>query len=376
MPFAGKSRLSLCVIARDEAHNLPRLLRSAAPWVAETVLVDTGSVDDTETVARGLGARVEKHPWEQSFSLARNRSLDLAQTPWALILDADEELVVTDPAGFAHALCEEGPVAFAIDCHDLHDDGSVAVAPLLRLFRRDLPDMRFAGAVHEQLIAVARGRVQVARAPFAYFRHDGHTTRALQERNKDARNLQLARRQQADNPHDAFAWFCLGQALLTVPTPQRVEEACAAYEQAQACLGAHHRGESFVVPLHTSLALTQRQLGKPDAALATLDAGLASYPDSPDLRLARAQRLMERGRLLEAEADLRVCLSPGAAAFFVRLDPGASGHGARTQLGLCLLRQARLQEAAEELRRAGAEAPPGEELARVLLAKVEAHLRR
>jgi hypothetical protein len=53
-----RTRVSLCVIARDEAEHLGPCLQSTAGAVDEIVVVDTGSSDDTIEVARAHGANV------------------------------------------------------------------------------------------------------------------------------------------------------------------------------------------------------------------------------------------------------------------------------------------------------------------------------
>lgn len=368
--FTQKHLLGLCVIARDEAHNLPTLLRSAEPWVGEMVVVDTGSVDDTVTVAAAFGARVIHQPWQNSFALARNASLDAATLPWALVLDADERLVVTDAPALAEQL-QSAQHAFALDCHDLRDDGSFSVAPLLRMFRRDDPMMRFEGAVHEQLAGVARGSVGVAHAAFMHFVHTGHTSQVLVQRRKDQRNLDLARAQARQTPEDPFAWYCLGQALLTQPTVARQEQAVLAFAQAIARLTGGHNGEAYVVSLFASHADTLVQLEQHSEALAILNVALEGFPESPDLRLARAGVHMASKEYAQAEQDLDVCFSEGAAAFFVRLNPQATGHEARLMLGLCLLRQQRWKEAETNLRVAAELAQAGDERAKKLLATLE-----
>lgn len=50
--------LSVCLIARDEAHNLPGLVDSVRGLAQEIVVVDTGSTDGTPELAAALGARV------------------------------------------------------------------------------------------------------------------------------------------------------------------------------------------------------------------------------------------------------------------------------------------------------------------------------
>ena len=71
---------------------LARCLDSARDIVDEIIIVDTGSTDRTVEIAESYGARVFNHPWEGSFSKARNYSLKYATCDWILILDADEEL--------------------------------------------------------------------------------------------------------------------------------------------------------------------------------------------------------------------------------------------------------------------------------------------
>jgi len=365
----AKRLLSLCVIARDEAHNLPRLLASSKPWVGETILVDTGSLDDTAEIATRLGARVLHRPWQNSFATARNHSLEQATLPWALVLDADEELVVTDPAGLLQAL-QSDHKAYAIDCHDLRDDGTYAVAPLLRLFQHADPEMRYEGTVHEQLMGVARGHVAVVRATFMHFRHDGHTASVLVTRNKDERNLSLARAQVTAATQEPFAWFCLGQALLTVSNRDRQEQALVAFAQAVAHLNSSHEGEAFVVSLFAGYANTLKQLGRNEESLHLLNAAISAFPGSPDLHLMRGNLLVVAAQLLAAEHDFRSCLSDDAKTFFVRLNPGSTGYEARVGLGLCLLKQGKIEEAKVQLLGALGEAPDNDTRATSLLAAI------
>ncbi|WP_217607467.1 glycosyltransferase, partial [Chitinophaga sp. GbtcB8] len=67
--------VSLCLIARNERRFLADCLRSAAPYVAETILVDTGSTDGTAAIGASFGARVIREAWADDFAAARNRSL-------------------------------------------------------------------------------------------------------------------------------------------------------------------------------------------------------------------------------------------------------------------------------------------------------------
>ncbi len=83
--------ISVSMIARNEAHNLPRSLGSVSSWVSEIVVVVNDCSDDTILIAKTYGARVIEHSWEgyrdqKIFALAQ------VTQPWVLALDADEEV--------------------------------------------------------------------------------------------------------------------------------------------------------------------------------------------------------------------------------------------------------------------------------------------
>jgi len=82
--------LSATLIARDEARNIARAVRSLA-CADEVIVVDGGSADDTAAIAQSLGARVVVHPFE-GFAAQKNFASVQARHDWILSLDADEEL--------------------------------------------------------------------------------------------------------------------------------------------------------------------------------------------------------------------------------------------------------------------------------------------
>ena len=71
--------MTLAVIVRDEAKNIARCLDSV-PFVAEKLVVDCGSTDDTVAIARGLGARVEHRDWD-GFARQKNAAIAMASQP-------------------------------------------------------------------------------------------------------------------------------------------------------------------------------------------------------------------------------------------------------------------------------------------------------
>ena len=99
--------LSVVVITRNEAHNLPRLLASVEGLANEVVLFDSGSTDGTIAIAEEAGARVTSCDWE-GWSATKNRANAAARGRWILSLDADEALTEASAAAvLAHI---QGPV--------------------------------------------------------------------------------------------------------------------------------------------------------------------------------------------------------------------------------------------------------------------------
>ncbi len=84
-------KLSFCLITLNEEQNLPRCLRSCADLADEIVVLDSGSTDGTEKIAREFGTRFEHQDW-LGYVGQKNKVLSLAANEWVFSLDADEEL--------------------------------------------------------------------------------------------------------------------------------------------------------------------------------------------------------------------------------------------------------------------------------------------
>jgi glycosyltransferase involved in cell wall biosynthesis len=85
--------LSVVIVARNEAHVLPRCLASVQGWVSDIVVALNNTTDASEAVARSSGAIVHHLPW-QGFRDTKNAAVALAKHQWILALDADEEVSV------------------------------------------------------------------------------------------------------------------------------------------------------------------------------------------------------------------------------------------------------------------------------------------
>ncbi len=85
------NRLSICIIAQNEEHNIARVLQSVQEIADEIIVLDGGSTDRTQEIARSFGAKVSLRPYT-NMSDQKNYSVSLAANDWVFVLDADEEL--------------------------------------------------------------------------------------------------------------------------------------------------------------------------------------------------------------------------------------------------------------------------------------------
>lgn len=141
--------ISLCMIVKNEEETLARCLGSVRDLVDEIIIVDTGSTDRTVKIAESYGARVFNHPWDGSFSSARNHSLKYATCDWILILDADEELNREDTPGLKEITKSNDfqVVSFVIK-NKYKESTQEGYAQVLRLFK-NFNGIYYDGIVHE-----------------------------------------------------------------------------------------------------------------------------------------------------------------------------------------------------------------------------------
>ena len=87
--------LTIAIPAKNEAKNLPECLKSIGKDFARNIVViDSGSTDETISIASAFGATVIDFKWNGNFPKKRNWYLHnhTPNTKWILFLDADEHL--------------------------------------------------------------------------------------------------------------------------------------------------------------------------------------------------------------------------------------------------------------------------------------------
>jgi len=162
-------RISLTMIVKNESAHLVDCLESVKDKVDEIIIVDTGSTDNTVSIALRYTSNVYSFPWHNDFSAARNFAIEHASGDWILALDADEEVQCQDSFSFHSMITKEkDKEAFLLPLLNPISDstGEYNTFYVLRLFRNN-GNYKYVGKIHEQVTLPDQQKVELAVGPKA-----------------------------------------------------------------------------------------------------------------------------------------------------------------------------------------------------------------
>lgn len=202
------------MIVKNEAENLAPCIIPLLKVVDEVIVVDTGSTDGTQEIARELGAKVFDFSWCDDFSAARNESIRHATGDYILWLDADDRVDEMEIRKIA-VLKKSFPLAK----DEAYEAIVMSQSPLegttyfyqMRIFPR-VRGALFEGKIHEQVVYSLQ-RLGVKRIPTEiHICHFGYgDVKTIQQ--KSERNLAILRKELEMNPENLLAHFYTGRTL-------------------------------------------------------------------------------------------------------------------------------------------------------------------
>ena len=208
------SRLSLCMIVKNEAENIAPCINSVKPVLDEIIVIDTGSTDRTKELAKECGAKVFDFQWCDDFSAARNESVRYATGDYILWLDADDRLDESEVKKIDllkrrfPSLKDEA--YYLIVNSQSPVDGETRFYQL-RIFPK-LKGIAFEGRVHEQVFyALGRRGVKFVQTDIM-IRHFGyHDVSTIFQ--KSERNLKILQKELESNSENLLTHYYIGRTL-------------------------------------------------------------------------------------------------------------------------------------------------------------------
>ena len=313
---AAEIFVSACVICRNEAANMAGWLENAGCFADELIVVDTGSDDGTRELLEDLGVKYFSYEWQDDFAAAKNFAISKATGNWIVFFDADE--MFKYPKGLKGNLLrllnsQPDMEAVSVPLENIDADNNNALIctdKVIRVFCNK-PDLRYTGAVHEQLVHANKGRqVAVVTANVLFtMRHTGYSTGIMKK--KLQRNLALILQEMsAGNKepyygHLASCYYGLGayQAALDY----------ALLATQSAYQSADNQGEAYWIALEAMEVLDyglEDRLAVAEAALAVAGAIPDFYGYKGYLLAAGRQWKQAERYLLKAESLYAAQLNP------------------------------------------------------------------
>lgn len=208
------------MIVKNEETTLPSCLNSVKDFVAEMIVLDTGSTDNTVKVATELGAKVYHFPWHDDFAEARNEALQYVTGDWVLVLDADEVLNPAIIPVIQKAIANENTLVINLIRQEI---GSISspYSLLSRLFRKH-SQVKFSRPYHamiddsvEELIK-RENHWQIVNLTEIAIEHYGYQLEVIISKNKTEKAKKAMERYFSLHPNDAYVSSKLGALYLQI----------------------------------------------------------------------------------------------------------------------------------------------------------------
>lgn len=332
--MTAKLRLSLCMIVRDEEKWIEQCLNSVRHVVDEMIVVDTGSVDATPTLAARLGAKVYDYPWNDHFAEARNFSLKQASGKWILWMDADECLDASHHEAIDRLVHSDKwlasvPIINYYGDYPAHPHRSYRILQF-RLFRNS-PKIRFQNAIHEQLVRIPEFSESTVDQLPTVIHHYGYMNSPVQAKQKSQRNLLLLKKSmEHQQDYDPWLDYHLASELYRLG---RLKEALASLNRAiLRFLEKEKLPPSILYRLKYTILI---ELGLYEQSAASIEAALKLYPDYVDLHLFKGIILHQLKRYEEALLSFQHCLQLGDHNLIHLTSYGAGSFLAWYYMGCC-----------------------------------------
>ncbi|OPX42182.1 SPBc2 prophage-derived glycosyltransferase SunS [Ruminiclostridium hungatei] len=146
--------VSLCMIVKNEEQVLARCLDSISSEVDEIIIMDTGSSDETKSIARRYTNMIYDFEWIDDFAAARNAAFAKANMDYILWMDADDVFEADQLNKFAELKKSLNPDVDSVSMNYIlssDEYGNIQFKVRRNRLVKRANNFRWIGAVHEYL---------------------------------------------------------------------------------------------------------------------------------------------------------------------------------------------------------------------------------
>lgn len=326
-----RAGICACLIVRNESRNLGRCLESIRDLVDEIVVVDTGSTDGTQDIARTFGARVIQSGWNNDFAEPRNLAHAHARQEWILSIDADEIARPFSRDSLNQLLNDDGVCGYYVL---FRRRARLTRNWQLKIYRR-LPVPRHRSIIHEGIIPgelrAPSGR-KIGRCTLSVD-HSGYDGDLSSKHERNLPLLNKALETDPDNIDKVFLWGHLGDVHAARGDLRSAE---SAWRRGVSILRHHANHHPAHCSVHLSLLTHMVSTGRDVESL--LQETERFFPGNLQTVWIRGHALLGRGRFQEASAQFERLVdfdSSGRLDKWVAYDRRLFGELPRRMISFC-----------------------------------------
>lgn len=327
--------IALCMIVKNEEQFLRRCLDSVKNKVNQIIIVDTGSTDNTLSIAKEYTNDVYSFKWIDDFSAARNESIKYATTDYILVMDADEYL--EDDSNLQDDISTEKDWYF-LKIHNILSQGRKITHIAVRLFANN-KGLFFQNRLHEHLNILVEDKVFTNEFGNSALQHTGYTDDMMEDRDKKKRNLPLMLREVQENPN-AYNLFNMGRTYKWV---EEYEKAIHYFQSAYPL----SKNLTIMPDLLMNLSNCLVSLKREHEALKIINDAAILFPNETDLRHTQALLFLELGYFRDAIKTFETCLSLGDQG--ITITEGNGGYMSHFRLAEVYEKSYRISESYEHI---------------------------
>lgn len=333
------------MIVKNEAGNIIPCIHPLRSVLDEIVVIDTGSSDSTQEIARQLGAKVFDFKWCDDFSAARNESIRQATGDYILWLDADDRVdppEVKKIESLKKMFPPQKDQAYYVMVNNQSPVDGETRFYQLRIFPR-VEGVRFEGRVHEQIFQTLRRQGIKLIQTDIIIRHIGYSDPKTMLK-KSERNLHIIEEELKENPDNPLLHY---NAARTLAGMNRQVEAISHMRKIIEDQTLRERERFLYIEASLLMGKYYVELGRYEEAIFIFEEVLSHFKGNSLIHFCLGEALFLAGDFERAKEELTRSIGMEIEVSFFPINIDRLRYYQYFRLGQCYWKMGRMDSAQE-----------------------------